>query len=87
MGCFKSKEYTISTRKYNKEFDSLTYNSNFNKDLLLSLPDEVIEEILSYLPFSDLYKWRNAGGRLRDCTNRVLKEKQFRKEQSSKLII
>ena len=75
MGRFTSKEH------------SLKYSSNFNKDLLLSLPDEVIEEILSYLPFSDLYKWRNAGGRLRDCTNRVLKEKQFRKEQSSKLII
>ena len=67
MGCFTSKE------------DSLKYNLNFNKDLLLSLPDEVIEEILSSLPCSDLCNWRNAGGRLQDCTNRALKKKPSRK--------
>ena len=59
--------------------DNLKRNSNFDKDLLLAFPDEIIEEIMSFLSYSDLNNWREGGRRLRDCSVRVLKNKQFSK--------
>ena len=44
---------------------------------LLDLPDEVIEEVMTFLSFSDLNKLRKLGKRLADCTERVLKKKPF----------
>ena len=62
MGCFTSKE------------DNLKQNLNLHEDLLLSLPDEIIEEIMSYLSYSDLYNLSDIGKRLRDCTERARKK-------------
>ena len=67
MGCFTSKE------------DNLKQESNLDEDLLLSLPDEIIEEIMSYLSYSDLYNLSAMGKRLRDCTVRARKKMPFRK--------
>ena len=44
---------------------------------ILDLPDEVLEKMMTYLSFSDLYKLRKLGKRLADCTERVLKKKPF----------
>ena len=44
---------------------------------LLDLPDEVLEKIMTFLSFSDLYKLRKLGKRLADSTERVLKKKPF----------
>ena len=49
------------------------------KDSLLNLPDEVIEYIMSFLSFADLWKLSEAGKRLEDCVRRVSKTKPFRK--------
>ena len=46
---------------------------------ILDLPDEVIEKMMSFLSFGDLYKLRKLGKRLADCTERVLKKKPFSK--------
>ena len=50
--------------EFTSKEDSLKHNSNCNIDLFLALPDEMIEEILSYLPNSDLYNLKKVGGRL-----------------------
>ena len=70
MECFTSKE------------DNLKQNSNLDEDLLLSLPDEIIEEIMSYLSYSDLYNLSDIGKRLRDCTVRARKKMPFSKFHS-----
>ena len=70
MGCFTSKE------------NNLKQNSNLDEDLLLSLPDEIIEEIMSYLSYSDLYNLSDIGKRLRDCTVRARKKMPFSKFHS-----
>ena len=70
MGCFTSKE------------NNLRQNSNLDEDLLLSLPDEIIEEIMSYLSHSDLYNLSDIGKRLRDCTVRARKKMPFSKFHS-----
>ena len=67
MECFTSKE------------DNLKQNSNLDENLLLSLPNEIIEEIMSYLSHSDLYNLSDIGKRLRDCTARALKKMPFSK--------
>ena len=46
---------------------------------ILDLPDEVIEMMISFLSFCDLYKLRKQGKRLADCTEKVLKKKPFSK--------
>ena len=46
---------------------------------LLDLPDEVIEEMMTFLSFCDLYKLKKLGKQLEDCTEKVLKKKPFRK--------
>ena len=70
MECFTCKEY------------NLKQNSNLDEDLLLSLPDEIIEEIMSYLSYSDLYNLSDIGKRLRDCTVRARKKMPFSKFHS-----
>ena len=42
-------------------------------------PDEVIEEIMTFLSFADLYNLSKVEKRLQDCTKRVLKKKPFSK--------
>ena len=59
MECYASKE------------GNLKQKSNLDEDLLLSLPDELIEEIMSYLSYSDLYNLSDIGKRLRDCSMRA----------------
>ena len=49
------------------------------KNLALNLPDEVIEYIMSYLSFADLWKLSKGKKRLVDCARRVSKMKPFRK--------
>ena len=46
---------------------------------LLDLPNEIIEEMMTFLSFRDLYELRKLGKRLADCTERVLKNKPFSK--------
>ena len=48
-------------------------------DSLLTLPDEVIEYIMSFLSFADLSKLSEGEKRLEDCAKRVSKMKPFRK--------
>ena len=91
MGCFTSKGNNLkgvliqsdtSEISDTSEKSDLKQNSNLDKDLLLSLPDEIIEEIMSYLSYSDLYNLKKGGKRIRDCSVRVLQKRPF-----SKLII
>ena len=49
------------------------------KDLVLNLPDEVIEYIMSFLSFADLWKLSKGRKRLEDCARRASKMKPFRK--------
>ena len=49
------------------------------KKSLLDLPDNVIEEMMNFLSFCDLYKLRKQGKRLADCIDRVMKKKPFSK--------
>ena len=49
------------------------------KNLVLNLPDEVIEYIMSFLSFADLWKLSKGKKRLVDCARRVSKMKPFRK--------
>ena len=46
---------------------------------LLDLPDDVIEEMMNFLSFCDLYELRKQGKRLADCADRVMKKKPFSK--------
>ena len=57
------------------------YNSEIGlkQNSILDLPDEVIEKMMSFLSFRDLYKLEKLGKRLADCTKRVLKKKPFSK--------
>ena len=43
------------------------------------LPNEVIEEILASLSYTDLKRLSREGNRLEECAKRVLKKKPFRK--------
>ena len=53
--------------------------ASLKEKCLLDLPDDVIEEMMAFLSFCDLYKLRKQGKRLADCTERVLKKKPFSK--------
>ena len=46
---------------------------------ILDLPDEVLEHIMTFLSFADLFKLSIEGTRLKDCVKRVSKNKPFRK--------
>ena len=46
---------------------------------ILDFPDEVIEEIMSFLSFSDYFNLRKVERRLEDCAKRVLKKRPFSK--------
>ena len=43
------------------------------------LPDEVIEEIMAYLSFEDLFNLSKIDSRLKECSKRVSKKKSFSK--------
>ena len=49
------------------------------KQSFLDLPDEVIEEIMSFLSFSDLFNLSKVEKRVENCAKRVLKNKPFGK--------
>ena len=53
--------------------------ASLKQKALLDLPDEVIEEIMTFLSFDDLYKLRKQGKRLASCTEKVLIKKPFSK--------
>ena len=62
--------------------DIITGRSNMaclKQKSLLDLPDEVLEKMMTFLSFGDLYKLKKQGKRLADCTERVLKKKPFSK--------
>ena len=46
---------------------------------ILDLPDEVIEHIMTFLSFADLFELTKAETRLENCAKRVSKKKPFRK--------
>ena len=46
---------------------------------ILDLPDEVLEHIMTFLSFADLFKLSIEGTRLKECVKRVSKNKPFRK--------
>ena len=46
---------------------------------ILDLPDEVLEHIMTFLSFTDLFKLSIEGTRLKDCVKRVSRNKPFRK--------
>ena len=68
MDCFTSKENTSLDQFVPKEVSQIE-----------KLPDEVIEEIMAYLSFSDLFNLSKEGLRLEGCAMRVLKKKKFGK--------
>ena len=54
---------------------------------LLDLPDEVIEEIMNFLLFSELFNLSKVDKRLKDCEKRVSKKKPFSKYIISKICL
>ena len=44
---------------------------------ILDLPDEVLQHIMTFLSFTDLFKLSIEGTRLKDCVKRVSKNKPF----------
>ena len=49
------------------------------KPSILDLPEEVMEEIMSFLSFSDLFNLSLVEARLKNCAKRVMKNKPFSK--------
>ena len=49
------------------------------KQSILDLPEEVIEEIMLFLSFSDLFNLIKVNKRLESCAKRVMKNKPFSK--------
>ena len=49
------------------------------KQSFLDLPEEVIEEIMSFLSFSDLFNLSKVEKRIENCAKRVMKNKPFSK--------
>ena len=89
MGCFTSKENTSPHQFVSKEE---SHNEKLPEDVigkellehkpildLELIPDEVLEEIMTYLSFSDLFNLSKEGVRMEDCAMRVLKKKTFSK--------
>ena len=54
---------------------------------ILDLPDEIIEEIMTFLTFNDLLNLRNTGKLLRDCAKRVIEKKTFSKYNIQAIIL
>ena len=46
---------------------------------IFDLPDEIIEEIMTYLTFSDISSFSKVEKRLEECANRVMKRRPFSK--------
>lgn len=78
--------------------ESLTYMLNiiysknrirFNmiQKSILDLPDEIIEEIMTFLTFNDLLNLRNTGKLLRDCAKRIIEKKTFSKYNIQAIIL
>ena len=67
---------TIISKKVRQQYN---FEIVLKPKSILDLPDEVIEKMMSFLSFGDLYKLRKLGKRLADCTERVLKKKPFSK--------
>ena len=89
MGCFTSKENKSPDQFVSKEESQneklpedvigkelLEHNPILDLELL---PDEVLEKIMTYLAFSDLFNLSKEGVRLEDCAMRELKKKTFSK--------
>ena len=54
---------------------------------ILDLPDEVIEEIINFLPYKDLSNLRNTAKLLRECAKRVIEKKTFSKYNIRAMIL
>ena len=89
MGCFTSKENTSPDQFVSKEEsqneklpEDIFGNGLLQQNPILNLkllPDEVIEKIMTYLSFPDLFNLSKEGIRLEGCAMRVLKKKKFSK--------
>ena len=53
--------------------------TSLNEKYILDFPDEVIEEIMAFLSYSDYFNLSKVDKRLQDCAERVLKKKPFSK--------
>ena len=54
---------------------------------ILHLPDEILEEIMIFLSFSDLFNLSKVDKRLQDCAERVLKKKPCSKYIKQSILI
>ena len=57
------------------------------KQTILDLPEEVIEEIMSFLSISDLSILSKVEKRLENCAKRVIKNKPFSKYTINSMIL
>ena len=53
--------------------------SSLEKISILDFPDEVIEVMMTFLRFSDLFNLSKIGKRFEDCAKREMKKKPFSK--------
>ena len=53
--------------------------SSLEKMTILDFPDEIIELMMTFLRFSDLFNLSKIGKRFEDCAKRVMKKKPFSK--------
>ena len=53
--------------------------SSLEKISILDFPDEVIEVMMTFLKFSDIFNLSKVGKRFEDCAKRVMKKKPFSK--------
>ena len=53
--------------------------SSLEEMSILDFPDEIIEVMMTFLRFSDLYNLVKVEKRLKDCAKRVMKKKPFSK--------
>ena len=71
---------SISDKFFHIPFPIFNWQScNLKEVSILDLPDEVIEHIMIFLSFVDLYKLSKAGTRFENCAKRASKKKPYRK--------
>ena len=51
--------------------------SSLEQISILDFPDEIIEEMMTFLKFSDISNLRQVGKRFEDCARRVMKKMPF----------
>ena len=53
--------------------------SSLEEISILDFPDEIIEMMMTFLSFNDLFNLSKIGKRFEDCAKRVMKKKPFSK--------